>query len=149
MALASTGGARTIDSVAAFVDDYAITGKDLDAAYAMAAIANSAISRDEVLDSAIDRYLLLREAHRAHIDFDDEDKEIAEFLNIKIRSAVMVPEDRSRDYYDANREAFNGKPYDQVRDGIEQKLSDEEFERRLGEFIKQLRAASRIRLLAE
>lgn len=147
LAWGSMSEARLIDRVVAFVDDYAITEKDLDEAYAKA--APSSQSRADVLDSIIDRYLLLREARRAHIDYDNEDKAIAEFLNIKVRSAILIPEDRIRAYYDAHTDAFTGRPYEEARDSIEQSMMGDEFVIRLKELTKQLRAASRIRILTQ
>ncbi len=149
LALASVCEARVIDRVAAFVDDYAITERDLDGAYAKAAAADRTVTRAAVLNSIIDRYLLVREARRAHIDYNDDETAVTEFLNIKVRSAILIPEDKMRGYYDAHPDEFAGKSYEDARDAIERTMMEEEFNRRLLELIKQLRASSSIRVLVQ
>lgn len=145
--LTTAAEARTIDRIVAFVDDYAITQVELDASYKDAIARQPSLTLSEVLDAVITRYLLLREARRAHIDYEDEDKAIAEFLSIKLRAAIRVNEAHIREFYSENMFDFIGVPYDQARDIIEQKLTDFEFQYRLASLVRELKNSSRIKLM--
>lgn len=141
--------ARVVDKVVAFVDDYAITLRELDAAVERASTRQRQLTRSDVLEAMIDHYLLLREARRAHLDYDDEDKAISEYLSIKIRSAIRIREDNIREYYNTNLIDYRGRSYDQARDEIEDLMIEKEFQVKLKIQLKELRDWSRIKILGQ
>lgn len=141
--------ARVVDKVAAFVDDYAITMRELDAAFDKAISRQPQITRAEVLESMISHYLLLREARKAHLEYEDEDKSISEFLSIKIHSTIRIHEDRIREYYNSNLFDYRDRTYDQAREDIENLMIEKEFQVKLKAQLRELRDGSRIRVLEQ
>jgi hypothetical protein len=136
-----------IDDVAAFVDNEAITMGELEKHYRLANKINFSATRLEVLNNLINRFLLLREASRLHLEAKDDESLINEYITLKLKALVYVSEDEISAYYEKNREEFSGMYYFEVRDRIEKHLHDTKVEGMLERHIDELRSKSYIKIL--
>jgi len=137
------------DRVAAFVDDEAITDSELQAQYQETLKITPDITRDEVLNTIINRILILREARKYRIEKPSPDEVIKEYIDLKERAFIRVPETEIEKYYEENSDKFRGKEYDDVRDEIEQYLIEKELNVRLKETLRELRKTAYIKILGK
>ena len=135
------------DRVAAFVDDEAITNSELQEQYLETLKMTPDITRDEVLNTMINRILILREARKYRIEKPSPDEVIKEYIDLKERAFIRVPETEIEKYYKENSAMFSGKEYDDVRDDIEQYLIEKELNVRLKDTLRELRKTAYIKIL--
>jgi len=183
--------AYLIDKVAAEVDGSVITRGEMDRVVEEEALRRGITGtedysrlRQEVLDSLIDRKLLLAEARKFKlVDVSDEevDKALAsvkakfgtedafaaamkkdemtvdelredlreqllalKYVDRRIKFFVRVTLDDQKKYYAENQEKFKGKSFSDSSDEIYATLLERETDRKLKEYIKELRAKSEI-----
>lgn len=137
------------DRVAAFVDDEAITNSELQEQYLETLKITPDITKDEVLNTMINRILILREARKYRIERPSPDEVIKEYIDLKERAFIRVPETEIEKYYKENSGMFSGKEYDDVRDDIEQYLIEKELNVRLKETLRELRKTAYIKILGK
>jgi hypothetical protein len=138
--------AGVIDAVAAFVDDAAITVRELDAAHEAAVRITPDMTRQEVLDTLINRTLLMREARKLRLDVPEEEL-LDAYLELKVKAFIKVSEPEIREFYDANIAEFGGKEYADVKDRIEAYLQEKELNNRLKSHIEDLRSKAYIKII--
>ena len=136
--------AVVIDRVVAFVNDVAITQSDLVDKYEASKKINEKATYQVVLNTMINRILLLNEAKRYRMESETDDGLIEQYIDVKIPAAIRISEKDIRKYYDDNQEHFKDKAYDDVRDDILKFLTEKEVNERLRRQIEQLRANSRV-----
>jgi hypothetical protein len=73
-----------------------------------------------------------------------DDALLKEYVEIKIRSLVVIKEETVMQYYSENQADFDGRLYAAVRDDIEAYLAERETNRRLKEHLSELREQSDI-----
>lgn len=79
--------------------------------------------------------ILFREAKKAGFrDSEAEEEVITNFLAQKA-SQVKVGQDELKKFYDQNKQALGGQPFDQVGEALEGYLIDEKRQRAIGEYI--------------
>jgi len=132
------------DRVVAFVDDQAITLSELDEQYEKTRAVSADISREEVLNTMINRVLLVREARKYRIEAESREEMIREFIDLKIRAFLRVTEAEVEAFYRDNLERFEGRGLDRVRDEIEKYLTERHLNERLKETLAELRATAYI-----
>ncbi len=135
-----------VDSVAAFVDDQALTVSELQQQYERTRSVAPDISINEVLETMINRILLLREAKKYRIEAPTQEEILSEYIDLKVRAFIRISDEQIEDFYWANESRFSGRQIEEVRDEIEQYLSEREVNVRLKEMIDQLRRDSYIRI---
>lgn len=135
------------DWVVAFVDDTAITNSELQEQYAETLKVTPDITRDEVLNTMINRILILREAKKYRIEGPSPDAVIKEYIDLKERAFIRVPEAEIEKYFKENSGMFPGKGYEDVRDDIEQYLIEKELNVRLKKTLGVLRKTAYIKIL--
>jgi hypothetical protein len=135
------------DRVAAFVDDEAITHSELQDQYRKTLNVTPDITIEEVLNTMINRVLILREAKKYRIEEPTSEEVIREYIDLKVRAFIRVPETEIETYFRENSSMFSGKEYDDVRDEIEQYLIEKDLNKRLKEIIRELRKSAYIKLL--
>jgi hypothetical protein len=145
----SFGFAETVDRIIAFVDDEAITLTELEAAYGRSMEQGLDMSREEVLNAMINRFLLFREATRLRLEASDEESLLNEYINMKVAAFISIRENEIREFYDKNRKDFGDARFFDVRDRIEQYLLENEVNIALERHIEELRSKSYIRILLE
>lgn len=139
--------AGVIDGVAAYVDNSAITLRELDEQHGKTVKAGIEIARLDVLNTMINRTLLLNEAYKLRIKGADEAAVIEEYIDIKIRSYIRIGDYDIREFYDNNIERFTGLSFKQARDSIEKYLMEKEVNDGLRNHINALRSSADIRIL--
>jgi hypothetical protein len=136
--------AEVLDRVVASVDDIALTLSELEANYRSMKDRHPNITHEEVINSMINRVLLLRAAQKMKLEALTDDVLLKEYVEIKIRSLVVIKEETVMQYYSENQADFDGRLYAAVRDDIEAYLAERETNRRLKEHLSELREQSDI-----
>ncbi len=135
-----------VDRVVAFVDDEAITLSELDQRFEDIRELSHDSKREQVLDSLINRQILLREARKYRIEAPTEDEVINEYIDLKIRAYIRVLESDIEAFFRDNVDQFPGKTLVDVRDEIETYLTEKEVNERLGSELLKLREGSYIKI---
>jgi hypothetical protein len=134
------------DRVVAFVDNIAITMSELETKYAYTLKVAPDITREEVLNTMVNRILLLREAKKIRLEAPSEDELLKEYIDLKIRAFIRIKEENLKDFYEKNLSDFQGKEFDDVRDEIENYLTEKEVNQRLKSYINELRENACIKI---
>lgn len=143
----SCGEAGAIyDRVVAFVDTTAITLSELDERYSETVRVTPNVTREEVLETLINRTLLIREARKIRLRAGSEDELLKEYINLKIRAFVRIADDEIREFYDAHATEFGDRGLDVVREHIEDLLIERAVNDRLREHLSEIRAGACIRV---
>ena len=144
--LAAEGSAAVSDRVIAFVDDHAITMSELDEQYQSTTKISPDITIGEVLDTMINKILILREARKYRIEAPSVEQVIQEYIDLKVRAFIRVGESDIVKFYQENKASFTGKEFEDVRDEIDTYLTEKELNDRLKELLKELRKNAYIKI---
>lgn len=139
--------AELIDRVIAYVDDRAITLREFNEYYDKTEKIKPGISREDVLNTFINRILLLREAKKLKIEARTEDELLNEYIELKVKAFIRIREEEIRAFYDSHTSEFKDLSYESVRDRIEDYLVQLELNRLLKRHINELRTNSYIKIL--
>ncbi len=146
-------GSSLIDGVIAVVDDEAITCRELQRRYEEMRKTFPEITINEVLDSMINRLLLLKEARLLRISagrglspLPDEDRIIEDYIDLRIRPSVRVSEEEVQAYFDRHSEEFKGRSYQDVAEEIERLLIEQKTNDLLKEQLEALKRKYYIRI---
>ncbi|MBF0465595.1 MAG: hypothetical protein HQK88_02535 [Nitrospirae bacterium] len=137
-----------LDSVAAFVNDTAITYSEFERKYEEAERASGAanipmLGKTDIINTMINKVLLKSMAIAMKLTGKDDDELIAKFIEIKVRSyAIVREEDIERFCKENNVKAEN----DEERKKIETYLIEEDVNKRLKTLIEELRSKSYIKI---
>lgn len=142
----NTSHAIIIDRLAAYVDDTAITLSEFDIEFRKMTKATPDISKKEVMDSIINRILLIKEARKIRLDANTEDELVNLYLDIKIRSRLFVKEEEIVNFYKEYIGEFKGQDYLLVKDQIEYYLLEKELNDILKKHIEELRRNAEIKV---
>ncbi len=134
------------DRVVAFVDDEAITMSEFEQQYENSLKLSPDISKEDVIETMINRRLLLREAKKYRIEATSEEEIMEEYINLKVRAFIKVSDTDTEDFYEQNINQFSGKNYDDVREEIERYLIEKEVNERLKEALGELREKAYIKI---
>jgi len=144
--LVTDGSAAISDRVIAFVDNDAITMNELDEQYKITTKISPDITIGEVLDTMINKILILREARKYRIEASSLEQVIKEYIDLKVRAFIRVGESDIVKFYQENKANFSGKEFEDVRDEIDTYLTEKELNDRLKELLKELRRDAYIRI---
>lgn len=144
--LVTDGSAAINDRVIAFVDNDAITMNELDEQYKITTKISPDITIGEVLDTMINKILILREARKYRIEASSLEQVIKEYIDLKVRAFIRVGESDIVKFYQENKANFSGKEFEDVRDEIDTYLTEKELNDRLKELLKELRRDAYIRI---
>jgi hypothetical protein len=134
------------DRVVAFVDNIAITLSELDEVYTESLKQTPDITKEEVLNTMVNRVLLLREAKKLHLEAPSEEKLLQDYIDLKIRPRIKIKEEDISDFYQKNINDFQGKEFETVREEIEHYLTERELNNLLKKHIDELRKKSYIKI---
>jgi len=134
------------DRIVAFVDNDAITLSELEMKYHDTVKVTSDITQEEVLNTMVNRLLLLREAKKIRLEAPSEDELLNEYIDLKIRAFIRIKEEELKDFYNKNISKFEGKELDSVRDEIENYLAEQEVNQRLKAHINELTGKSCVKI---
>lgn len=141
---ASPCSAELIDRVVAYVDDHAITYSEFRNRYEKLKKAVPDITEDEAINSMINTLLLLEEARKMRLEAASEDDLIKEYIDIRIKSRIVIKEEQTTEYYNHHKKEFEGRDYMSVRDEIEKYLQELETNKQLKGHLEELRKQSNI-----
>ena len=127
------------DRVAAYVDNEAITVSELEIAFADTLHALPSITRMEVLQTMINKIILIREAKHIRLDAPNDDELLNEYIDLKIRAFIRIKEKELSAFYEENSSEFQGQDFDDVREEIESYLIEKELNENLKEHINNLK----------
>lgn len=136
-----------VDRVVAFVDNQAITLSELRESYEHTKKIQPDISMEEVLNTMINRLLLLGDARRLKIEGKSDDEVLAEYVELKVKALIRIKEESIEDYYKKNEQNFQGAQFEAVRDKIEEYLLEKEANERLKQQISELHARAYVKIL--
>lgn len=135
----SSSHAAFIDRVVAFVDDQAITLSEFQQQFQQTSKLVGDIKEEDVLNTIINRKLLLREAKKYRIEASSEEEIIKEFIDLKVSAFIRVSEAEIEEFYRQNENQFSGKEFEIVREEIEKYLAEKELNERLKGMINELK----------
>ena len=138
--------AEIFDRVVAFVNDQAITLSELQEQYGNAKKLAPDITEEEVLNTMINRLLLLSEAKKYSIEAPTKEEMLNEYIDLKVRAFITISEKDIEVFYAANEDKFIGKDFEDVREEIEKYLTEKELNARLKEALKELRKKAYIKI---
>lgn len=141
------GYAGLIDRVSAYVGDDVITLGELEDAYQKDVNTMPGITRKEVLNTMINRAMLLREAHGMRLEAPDDEALIREYIDIKVGAFIIIKEEDIEGFYKEHKADFKGLKFVKVRDKIEKYLMEKELNQRLKMHIEELKAKTYIRII--
>jgi hypothetical protein len=134
------------DRVVAFVDNEAITESEFEDQYRKTVQITSDVTPEDVVNTMINRLLLLKEAKKYRIEAASEEEVIREFIDLKVRAFIVVSEAQSEEFYRKNIKQFGGKGYEESRDEIEQYLIEKEVNERLKDLLTDLRKKAYVKV---
>jgi hypothetical protein len=138
---------ETIDRVVAFMDDKAITERELERQYAKDVALFPGKTRRETLEAMINTSLMLEDARRLHLWAKDDAELLRKYLDLKIRASVFISDRNISDYYTDNKSSFGGRGMGEMKSDIRTYLEELEFNKALKEHIASLRASAIIVIL--
>lgn len=141
--------AEVIDTVVAFVDTNAITLSEFREVYERTREVLPEASRLDVLNTMINRVLLLREARKLRIEAVDEDELLSEYIDLKFRVFIKIKDSEIKDFYEANPTEFGEGDYDEVKGDIEKYLLEKEVNYRVRRHLEDLRKEAHIEILLD
>jgi parvulin-like peptidyl-prolyl isomerase len=134
------------DRVVAFVDNDAITLSEFQQQRRDTAKLLSGVTDEEVINTMINRKLILREAKKYRIEAPAEEDIMKDFIDLKVRAFIKVGEQDIEDFYRQNIDKFEGKTFDIVRDEIEKYLTEKELNEMLKKVISDLRKSVYVKI---
>ena len=134
------------DRIVAFVGNDAITLSELEKTFTDTLRITPNVTKDEVLNTMVNRLLLLREAKKIKLEAPSEDELLREYTDLKIRAFIRIREEELTDFYDKHLSDFQGKEFESVRDEIESYLTEKELNQHLKSHINELREKACIKI---
>ena len=145
--------AEVLDRVVAVVDDEVIMLSELNEAYEKVLYSGMEITREKVLDSMINRILILKQVKRFNIEYfpvtqtmKNENELVSEYIERRLKSFIRIPFVDIELFYKRNKESFDNKDLYDVRDEIEAYLVEKELNKILIKHIEELRKEAYIRI---
>ena len=135
-----------LERVIAYVNNTAITLSEFEQNAQKTRKTLGNVSDSDIINSMINRILLLQEAKKMRLEGPDDDKLVQEYIDIKIKSAIIIREEDIEHFYNENRVRFKGQDYLAVRGQIEKYLYELETNKQLKNHIEELRAKADIKI---
>jgi hypothetical protein len=139
--------AKSIDRVVAYVNDKAITERELNKVHATAIASKEAQSKHESLDLLINRIILIAEARKLRLAGKNNDQLIEQYINIKVKAFVSIREDDVLRYYNENRKHYADTTYEEVKLQIRKLIEDETIRSRLKHHLRLIRKRANIQIM--
>ncbi len=137
---------KIINRVVAYVDNIAITLEDFNKEVLKLREKFMDIKNEEVLNILINRTLLLKKAKEFFIEGRDEEI-INSYIELKVKSLIIIPETKIKEYYEQNKDKFKEQDYKVVRGQIERYLFEKELNIKLKEHIEELKQNAEVKIV--
>ncbi|MGO9014184.1 MAG: hypothetical protein ACLQF0_04310 [Dissulfurispiraceae bacterium] len=138
---------EVLDRVVAYVNNNAITLSAFQKSAQGAREKLGNVSDSDIINSMINNLLLVEAAKNMRLEAPDDDKLVQEYIDIKIKPAIIIREEDMERFYNENRGQFKGQDYVDVRDEIEKYLVELDTNKQLKKLIEELRSKSDIKIL--
>lgn len=145
--LSAVSYAGLLDRVVAFVDNKAITLSELEDSYGKAMELKKDISKKEVLETMINRILLMKEARSFKLVANTDEELINEYIDLKVRAFIRIKETEIEDFYNKNLPDFKDAGFENVRENIEEYLMEREVNTALKKHIAELRERAYVKIV--
>lgn len=137
---------EVIDRVVAYVDNTAVTLSEFQENYIKMKKTVTDITEEDVIDSMINRLLLIKEAKKMKLESPTDDELLKDYIDIKISSLILIKEDELNRFYMEHINEFKGRDYLSVRDEIEKYLFELETNKQLKRHLEELRANAEVKV---
>lgn len=137
---------EVIERVVAYVNDNAITLSAFEKSAKETRKKLGKVSDSDIINSMINNLLLVEAAKNMRLEAPDDDKLVQEYIDIKIKPAIIIREEDIESFYNENKGQFKGQDYLAVRDGIEKYLIELDTNKQLKKLIEELRSKSDIKI---
>ncbi|MBE0425983.1 MAG: SurA N-terminal domain-containing protein [Nitrospirae bacterium] len=134
------------DRVVAYIDDTAITLSELEMKYAETLKVIPNTTKEDVLNTMINRSILLREAKKIRLESPSEDELLREYIDLRIRTFILIKDEELFDFHEKHLEDFQGEKFEAVRAEIEKYLIEKKINERLKLHILELREDACIKI---
>ena len=134
------------DRVVAYVDNTAIMLSELEIQYADTLRTIPNVTREEVLETMINRTILLREARKLKLEAPSEEELLSEYIDLKIRAFIRLQDEELKDFYTQNAEEFQGREFEEVREEIDRYLIEKKLNEQLKTHLKKIRDESCVQI---
>jgi hypothetical protein len=141
-----TSGRVLADRVVAFVDSQAITLSELNDRYETMRRSLPDITRAEVLGTMVNRLLIRNDARRMRIIGADEEDILRQYIDVNVRSGIVIRYDEVERFYKDNEKDFPGVGLEGARQQIEKYLRERQVNERLKELSERLRRDAFVRI---
>ncbi|MFC1549388.1 hypothetical protein ACFL4R_00765 [Nitrospirota bacterium] len=138
----------TIDRVIAYIDNTAITMRELDAEHNKNLPYFPSRTRKQTLEAMINTSLMLQDARRLHLLAKDDDELLQKYLDLKIRALVLVSEKDISAYFSENRARFGKRSLRELKPELRTYLEELRFNIALKEHISALRETAVIKIIS-
>ncbi|MBI4843247.1 MAG: hypothetical protein HY809_02845 [Nitrospirae bacterium] len=146
---------EVVERVVAIVNDDIILYSEFSSLYKKALDSGSHAGKEEILDSMINRLLVIQQAKQLRLDVfagnaeRDDDLLYNNFIERRIKAFIHIPFEDIEKYYLENPSQFNGKSFYDVQAEIEDAITAKQLNEALPAYIKQLREDAYIRIQLE
>lgn len=147
--LPTCADAWLIDRVVAFVDNKAITLSEFNETYEKTTKVKQGIPKSNVLNTIINRILLLKDAEKMKLEGRHDEEILKEYIELKIKAFVRIREEEVDAFYKKNKAEFKDRSYEDVSEGIEKYLTEIKINETLRKHIEELRANAYVKISAE
>ena len=141
--------AEILNRVVAYVDDTAITLLEFNEFRMKMKETASSVTDEEVINSMINRQLLFKEARKMRLEAATKDDLLKDYIDIKIKTAIIIKEADIERFYSEHLEEFKGRSFSSVRDEIDKYLFELEVNRQLKKHLEDLRTWAEIKIQLE
>ncbi len=134
------------DRIVAYVDTQAITLSELENKFYETKKVLPDITIEEVLNTMINRVLLLTEAKKIRLEAPTEEEILNDYIDLKIKALIRIKEEDIHNFYRTNPDRFEGKQVEDVWDEIETYLIEKQLNEHLKTHINELKQKTCIKM---
>lgn len=139
--------ARDVDRIIAYVNETAITERELEAQHKKDIALYPSRAPEQTLEAMINTSLMLQDARKLRLVAENDAELLKKYLELKIRTAVLVSEKEITAFFRENRERFGNRSLRELRSEIRTYLEESRYNIVLKEHIAALREAALIKIL--
>jgi len=135
-----------VDRIVASVGTTAITLSEFQERFAALKGNHPDTTEEEAVNSMINGVLLLEKARQMRLEGKNADDLIAEYINVKIRAAILIRDEEIDRYLSEHRLKPRAQENASVRAKVEELLTEKEVNKALDKHLKELRETADIRI---
>jgi len=135
-----------VDRVVASVGTTAITLSEFQERFAALKGKQPDMNEEEAVNTMINGVLLLEKARQLRLEGKSADDLIAEYINVKIRAAILIRDEEIDRYLSEHSIKPSAQENASVRAKVEELLTEQEVTRSLQKHLKELRESADIRI---